>query len=209
MSWGHRQTIYVFADDNIWKYAEKSLRETLERFQFTTENEPYFELKRATNIEQFYKFNNLLFLGDMQSDGEISTYIRDMIGNQIETELNEIGYQLATYDALVDYSTINLVMVKTEDVIILLDRTEKPYLQVVDYDSDSISVKVFNTSENSVTMYLDVKDNGVVVETFEQDAYGISYLEFELTDLDPATSYTFEIYDLEDDHSVSLSNLSK
>ena len=72
----------------------------------------------------------------------------------------------------------------------------------------SISVKVFNTSENSVTMYLDVKDNGVVVETFEQDAYGISYLEFELTDLDPATSYTFEIYALEDNHSVSLSNLS-
>jgi hypothetical protein len=127
---------------------------------------------------------------------------------ELETELNEIGLQLATFDSLVDYSTINLIMVKTEDVIELLPRTDKPYLSVEEYDTNSISVKVFNTSESTATVYLLVKDNGVLVETFEQSAYGISYLEFTLEDLDPDTSYSFEIYAEEDDHSVSLTNLS-
>ncbi len=126
----------------------------------------------------------------------------------IETELNEIGLQLATYDSLVDYSTINLIMVKTEDVVELLPRTDKPYLEVNDYGTDFISVKVFNTSENTTTIHLIVKENGVLVESFEQDAYGISYLEFSLDNLDSNTSYSFEIYSEEDDHSVSLSNLS-
>ncbi|MCK5388420.1 MAG: DUF4349 domain-containing protein [Candidatus Izimaplasma sp.] len=126
----------------------------------------------------------------------------------IESELNEIGLKLTNYDSLVDYSTINLVMVKTENVIELLPRSDKPYLQVEDYDTSSISVKVFNRSENTASITLVVKENGVLVESFEQDAYGISYLEFELTNLDADTSYTFEIYSQEDDHSVSLSNLS-
>ena len=25
MSWGHKQTVYVFADDNVWKYAKGHL----------------------------------------------------------------------------------------------------------------------------------------------------------------------------------------
>ncbi|MCK4655274.1 MAG: hypothetical protein KAU01_12600, partial [Candidatus Cloacimonetes bacterium] len=29
ISWGHQQTIYVFADDNVWKYAEKPIRQSL------------------------------------------------------------------------------------------------------------------------------------------------------------------------------------
>jgi len=127
---------------------------------------------------------------------------------ELETELNEIGLQLATFDSLVDYSTINVIMVKTEDVIELLPRTDKPYLTVEEYDTNSISVKVFNTSENTATVYLLVKENGVLVESFDQSAYGISYLEFTLDDLDPDTSYSFEIYAEEDDHSVSLTNLS-
>ena len=127
---------------------------------------------------------------------------------ELEAELNQIGLKLANYDSLVDYSTINLVMVKSEDIIELLPRSEKPYLSVIDYDTNSISVKVFNRSENTTTLALVIKDNGVVVETFEQEAYGISYIEFEIEDLNPDTSYTFEIYSQEDDHSVSLSNLS-
>ena len=67
MSWGHKQDIYVFADDNVWKYAEQHIRKSLERFQFTTENESIFTVKRTPmdKMEQFYKFNNLLFLADL------------------------------------------------------------------------------------------------------------------------------------------------
>ena len=91
MSWGHKQTIYVFADDNVWKYAERYLRNTLERYYFTTENELYFEVKRAPldKLEQFYKFNNLVFLADMESSAPVSAYVKTIMGSKVETEIAE------------------------------------------------------------------------------------------------------------------------
>ncbi|MBT3168305.1 MAG: DUF4837 family protein [Candidatus Cloacimonetes bacterium] len=100
MSWGHKQTVYVFADDNVWKYAKKPLMENLERFHFTTENESYFELKRAENIEQFYKFNNLIFFCDWQSNDQISEYVKKQLGKQIEPEIKRNSVAIYPKDNL-------------------------------------------------------------------------------------------------------------
>jgi len=91
MSWGHKQDIYVFADDNVWKYGEQYIRNTLERFYFTTENEPYFLVKRAPmdEMEQFYKFNNLLFLADLNSGEPVADYVEKIMGKQIDKEIAE------------------------------------------------------------------------------------------------------------------------
>ncbi len=89
MSWGHQQTIYVFADENVWKYAKSHLQKNLERFHFTTTNEKIFEIKRAKNIEQFYRFNNLLFFCDLEATTEISEYVKDIISKKIITEVKE------------------------------------------------------------------------------------------------------------------------
>jgi len=95
MSWGHKQTIYIFADDNVWKYAETPLRESLERFWFTVRNESFFDIKRAKfeAIEQFYKFNNLIFLCDLESNEEVSKYIKEKVGKKVvnEVKANSIG----------------------------------------------------------------------------------------------------------------------
>ena len=91
MSWGHKQTIYVFADDNVWKYAERYLRNTLERYYFTTENELYFDVKRVPldKLEQFYKFNNLVFLADLESNAPVSTYVKTIMGSKVKAEIAE------------------------------------------------------------------------------------------------------------------------
>ncbi len=88
-SWGHPQTVYVFADENVWKYAEPHLRQSLERVRFTTENEEYFEVKKApiNSIEQFYKFNNLVFFCDMESEEEVSVYVKSIMGDRIASEI--------------------------------------------------------------------------------------------------------------------------
>ena len=95
MSWGHQQTIYIFADDNVWKYAETPLRESLERVWFTVRNEQYFAIKRAKMeaIEQFYKFNNLIFLCDLESDEAVSEYVKKKVGGKTiaEIKVNSIG----------------------------------------------------------------------------------------------------------------------
>ena len=69
MAWGSVQKISVFADDSVWKYAETPLRSSLERFYYTTENETYFDVERVgfNKIEQFYKFNNLIFFCNISS----------------------------------------------------------------------------------------------------------------------------------------------
>jgi hypothetical protein len=95
MSWGHKQSIYVFADDDIWRYVETPLRESLERFIFTTQNEKYFEIERIdfTRLEQFYKFNNLIFFCDISSEGEVSNYVKGIMGEKVMAEVveNSVG----------------------------------------------------------------------------------------------------------------------
>ena len=91
MSWGHKQTVYVFADDNVWKYAKSHLIKTLERVRFTTENEKVFVVKRApiNDLDNFYKFNNLIFFCDMESNDKVSTYIKEIMGSRVESEVND------------------------------------------------------------------------------------------------------------------------
>ena len=91
MSWGHKQTVYVFADDNVWKYAKGHLIKTLERVRFTTENEKVFVVKRAPidDMDNFYKFNNLIFFCNLESNDKVSTYIKEIMGAKVEAEVNE------------------------------------------------------------------------------------------------------------------------
>jgi len=91
MSWGHKQTVYVFADNNVWKYAKGHLIKTLERVRFTTENEKVFVVKRApiNDMDNFYKFNNLIFFCDLESNDKVSTYIKEIMGTKVEAEVKE------------------------------------------------------------------------------------------------------------------------
>lgn len=123
MSWGHQQIVYVFADDNVWKYAETYLRNTLERYYFTTENELYFDIKRAplNRMEQFYKFNNLIFLADMQSNEPVSTYIKSIMGDSVEADI--------TADGVGMYPQEN-VWARDQFVLFLLGRDERSLLEL-------------------------------------------------------------------------------
>lgn len=84
MAWGHQQTIYVFADDDVWQKAEPFLRYSLERDFFTTENEQLFEVKKGdfNNIDQFFRFKNLIFLADMNSTRPVSVHIKNIMNEQ-------------------------------------------------------------------------------------------------------------------------------
>jgi len=93
MAWGHRQTVYAVADNQIWKYAESPLRKTLERYQFTTVNEQFFEVKRADfkALDQFYKYNNLIFYCDLQSKSPVSEHVKSVMTDAIKKQVEEDG----------------------------------------------------------------------------------------------------------------------
>ncbi len=93
LAWGHEQTIYVCADDDVWTYAEQHLRSSIERYYFTTENETYFDLKRSDikNIDQIYRTKNLLFLADLSSEQGVARYIKSNLASNVLESVNENG----------------------------------------------------------------------------------------------------------------------
>ncbi len=98
LAWGHEQTIYVFADSNVWQYAEPYLRESIERYYFTTENETYFDLKRAdfSAIQQFYRFKNLIFFAHLDSEQQVSNYVKERLSETVLQSVREEGIGMFT-----------------------------------------------------------------------------------------------------------------
>ena len=123
MAWGKKHVIYVFADNDIWKKSEHQLRRTLERFVFTTENEKYFEVKRAPfdALDQFYKYNNLIFMGDLSSKGDVTEYIKSVTSDHIKQEVadNLVGI----------YPSENL-WANDQYVLFMLGTTEENLLKI-------------------------------------------------------------------------------
>lgn len=122
LSWGQDHVIYVFADDNVWRYAEQPLRESLERYYWTTENETYFELKRAKfqDLSTFYRFRNLLFLGHLDSNNEVSAYVKERLSEKVISSVKENGVGL--------FSRHNL-WANNQFVVFLLGTTERNLLK--------------------------------------------------------------------------------
>ncbi len=102
MSWGQPRVIYVFADDNVWKHAYPYLKQNLARYRFTTENESYFEVRRASfnAIEEFYKFNNLIFFAHYDSDEQISTHVKNILGERARNEVEQNNMAIYPVDNL-------------------------------------------------------------------------------------------------------------
>jgi hypothetical protein len=113
--------------------------------------------------------------------------------SEIETELIQIGNSLANYDSLVDFSTINLIITKTSEVEIVLPRTTTPYVRVLETTKNTIELEVYNTSDESVVIYVDVLQNGEFIRQYENDAFSESAITFEINDLKSFKEYTFKV----------------
>jgi len=96
MAWGNDQKIYVFADMDVWQSVEAPLKESLERYYFTTENETYFdvELVEFKDFSSFYRFKNLLFLAHLDSEREVSKYVKSRLESNAINSVDNDGIGL-------------------------------------------------------------------------------------------------------------------
>ncbi|MEA1973038.1 MAG: DUF4837 family protein [Candidatus Cloacimonadota bacterium] len=91
ISWGHEQKIYVVCDEELWNSVNNDLRESLSRKVMTTELEPFFDIERIDfeYFEDFYKFKNLLFLGNIESKSPVSIYLQELLNENDLAEVRE------------------------------------------------------------------------------------------------------------------------
>ncbi|MCF7926629.1 MAG: DUF4349 domain-containing protein [Candidatus Izimaplasma sp.] len=140
-------------------------------------------MEQATDIDDIIKLENQLV--------------------DIESELNEIGQKLATYDSLVDYSTINLSIDYIYDLASILPKSAQPGLNVIEVLTDMIIIDVQNNSEKPTTLFINVKDNGEVIQQYEREATGESVERFNIGDLKSGTKYQIEVTSLENNSTLS------
>jgi hypothetical protein len=134
---------------------------------------------------------------------ESATTLADIIEletqrTEIEAELNAIGQTLANYDSLVDYSTINYSIDYIEDLSSLLETSPRPDIDLEDIQKDMIVLSVYNDSDNDTTIYVNVKENGQMIQQYERAVIGEATTEFVIGDLDSGTTYKIEVSSLEE-----------
>lgn len=122
---------------------------------------------------------------------------------EIETELNEIGAKLANFDSLVDFSTINLVINKATETVVVLPATSNPSVSVLEIEKTTVQLEVYNSSASPVVIYVDVLQNGEFIKQYEKDAYGESTVLFNIDKLKSFKDYTFKVSTIAADHRES------
>lgn len=185
MSWGHKQDIYVFADDNVWKYAEYHVRKSLERTVFTTMNEPYFTVKRAplNQMESFYKFNNLLFLANLDSQEPVAEYVKKIIGESVEKQIKENSIGVFPQDN---------VWANDQFVLFLLADTERNLLE--------LNLEMLNTTFD---LFKERLYERITNQVYKNKIYDYSYFKTFEWQLDLPKTYVLYKNALQD-HYVSF-----
>jgi len=156
MSWGHRQTVYVFAEDDVWNALHSLLENNLGRDYFTTNNENYFEVKRAPlkSLEQFFKFNNILFLSYLNSNSELAQYIKQIMKKRVQQDIQKNG--VAMYP-------LNNLWANDQFVLFLL-ADSKPNL-----------MKFYKLQENKIfSLFKDKLYERIDRQTYKTEVYSVS-----------------------------------
>ena len=85
LSWGQSHRIFTYADQKAWDYGQLELKKSLERTFFTTTNERLFTVEKhdIKNIHTYYKFANLLFFCNVNSNKPVSKYVKEVIPEQV------------------------------------------------------------------------------------------------------------------------------
>ena len=123
---------------------------------------------------------------------------------EIESQLNAIGNTLSNYDSLVDYSTISLRIDEAVEEIVVLPRTEAPNVHVDEVTKNTITLEIFNHSDENVTLNVDLYQNGEFIEQYEESTFADSKVIVTFDGLKSNKEYTIKVTAFAAEHRVSL-----
>ncbi len=125
---------------------------------------------------------------------------------QIESELNQIGLQLAQFDSLIDYSTIQLTITEIDDLSLLLPPSDRPGVSIINYTPRALELRVTNFYDDASNITVKVFKDGVQIDQKSVMIQANSFQFVTVENLNPDTSYYFEVRGLQENKSVSSPN---
>ncbi len=122
---------------------------------------------------------------------------------QIETELNQIGLQLAQYDSLIDYSTVQLTLTEIDDLSLLLPPSDRPGVSIVENTPHALNLRITNFNDDPSNITVKVFKDGVQIDQSTVLIQANSFQFVTLENLTSDTSYYLEVRGLQENKSVS------
>jgi hypothetical protein len=85
-SYGEYEHIIVFADSALYKNIRPELEQTFDQFVYTpiTEKSFYLELKPLHHLDKYKKYRNLLFIGLLDGEDDVSQYITQSFDIEVQ-----------------------------------------------------------------------------------------------------------------------------
>jgi hypothetical protein len=96
LAMGDERDIYVFADADNWKAVQPFIQSSIERELILAYPERYFRIVplQISEVDNFSKHRNLLFIGDLEGNGRVSQYMRKSLADDFINRVQASGGDL-------------------------------------------------------------------------------------------------------------------
>jgi len=96
LAMGDERDVYVFVDRANWQALKPFIESSIEREIVLVYPEKYFRviLKSISEVNDYRQYRNLLFIGDLQSDGGVSNFMRESLAGDFISRVEQSGGDL-------------------------------------------------------------------------------------------------------------------
>lgn len=96
LAMGDERDVYVFVDRANWQALQPILQSSIERDVILVYPEQYFRviLKSISEVNEYRQYRNLLFIGDLESEGGVSSFMRESLANDFIDRVKQSGGDL-------------------------------------------------------------------------------------------------------------------
>jgi hypothetical protein len=96
LAMGDDRDVYVFADASNWSLVKPFVQSSIERELILAYPEKYFKVNtlNISEVENYSKHKNLLFIGDLESNAKVSQYMRQSLAEDFISRVKNSGGDL-------------------------------------------------------------------------------------------------------------------
>ncbi len=96
LAMGDERDVYLFCDSDNWAALKPFIQSSIEREVVLVYPEQYFKLipTALSELDKYHNYRNLLFIGDLESDGRVSQHMREVLSPDFISRVQQSGGDL-------------------------------------------------------------------------------------------------------------------